>query len=261
MKRFTYLVLSIVLLGTSFTCCASSLDHVLKTGTLSIGISLFEPWVIKNDKGELDGFEIQVAKQLAKDLGVIPDFKVVEWEELINELEDKEFDIIIAGMAITPERALRINFSNPYSNSGISIAACLAQTKNMDSLDELNNSKITIGAVSNTVSEKLAQRYFNKAKIKSYIKSEDAINAVLQGDIHALVESSPVPKFLAMKHPDLVDVPLSKPLLSYKTGMAVNKGDQDFLNYLNAWITARDAEGWLPAKHKYWFESLDWKKD
>lgn len=261
MKRFAYIVFSIALLGNSFTCSASTLDHVLKTGTLSIGISLFEPWVIKNENGELDGFEIQVAKQLAKDLGVIPDFKVVEWEELINELEDKEFDIIIAGMAITPERALRINFSNPYSNSGISIAACLAQTKNMDSLDELNNSKITIGAVSNTVSEKLAQRYFNKAKIKSYIKSEDAINAVLQGDIHALVESSPVPKFLAMKHPDLVDVPLSKPLLSYKTGMAVNKGDQDFLNYLNAWITARDAEGWLPAKHKYWFESLDWKKD
>ena len=38
-------------------------------------------------------------------------------------------------------------------------------------------------------------------------------------------------------------------------------GEQEFLNYLNAWITARDAEGWLSAKHKFWFESLDWKNE
>ncbi|MGI9228128.1 MAG: transporter substrate-binding domain-containing protein [Gammaproteobacteria bacterium] len=261
MKIFTYLFLSILLLGISFTCSASTLENVLKTGTLNIGVSLFEPWVVKNEKGDLDGYEVQIAKQLAEDLGVTPKFKIVDWEELINELENNKIDIIIAGMAITPERALRINFSNPYSSSGISIAACIAQTKNMESLDELNDSKVTIGAVSNTVSEELAKRYFNKAKLKSFTKSEDAINAVLEGEIHALVESSPVPKFLAMKHPDQVDVPLSKPLLSYKTGMAVNKGEQEFLNYLNAWITSREAEGWLPAKHKYWFESLDWKKD
>ncbi len=256
-----YLVLSIILLGSSLTSHANTLENVLKTGTMRIGVSLYEPWVIKNKKGELDGYEIQIAKQLANDLGVTPEFKVIDWEVLINELEHNAIDIIIAGMAITPERALRINFSNPYSSSGISIAACLAQTENMDSLSELNDSKITIGAVSNTVSEELARRFFNKAKIKSFTKSEDAINAVVDGEIHALVESSPVPEFLAMKHPEQVDVPLSKPLLSYKTGMAVNKGEQEFLNYLNAWITARDADGWLSAKHKYWFESLDWKKD
>ena len=261
MKKFMYLALSILLFGSSFTSYANTLENVLKTGTIRIGVSLYEPWVIKNQKGELDGYEIQIAKQLANDLGVTPEFKVIDWEVLINELEHNAIDIIIAGMAITPERALRINFSNPYSNSGISIAACLAQTKNMDSLSELNNSKITIGAVSNTVSEELARRYFNKAKIKSFTKSEEAINAVVKGEIHALVESSPVPEFLAMTHPDEVDVPLSKPLLSYKTGMAVNKGEQEFLNYLNAWITARDADGWLSAKHKFWFESLDWKKD
>ena len=250
-----------MLLGFSFTSSASTFDQVLKSRTLNIGVSLFEPWVIANEKGDLDGYEIQIAKQLAKDLGVKPVFKVVEWKNLIAELENKDIDIIISGMAITPERALRINFSNPYSSTGISVAACIAQTKNMDSLDELNEPNIIIGAVSSTVSEELAQRYFNKAKLKTFSKSEDAVDAVLTGKIHALVESAPVPKFLAMKHPKFVDAPLSTPLLSYKTGMAVNKGEQEFLNYLNAWITARDAEGWLPAKYKYWFESLDWKKD
>ncbi len=243
------------------TATASSLDTILETKTLKIGVSLFEPWVIKNKQGNLDGFEIQVAKQLAKDMGVNPEFVLVEWEELLPSLEQEKIDIIIAGMAITPERALRINFTNPYANSGISLAACIAQTKHMNALEELNNPKVTIGVVSNTVSEQLASNVFNNAKVKSFVKSEDAIKAVISGDIHALVESSPVPEFLALEHPEQVDVPLSRPLLSYKAGMAINKGEQEFLNYLNAWITAREAEGWLPAKHKYWFESLDWKKE
>lgn len=260
-KDFFHIAFFILLVSLTSSLHANSLDQVLKTGSLRIGVSLFEPWVIKDSKGNLNGFEVEIAQQLAKDMGLKPVFIIVEWEELIDSLEKNEIDIIVAGMAITPERALRINFSNPYASSGISIAACLAQTKNMNALDELNNPKVTIGAVSNTVSEQLAGKVFNKAQIKSFVKSEDAINAVLEGEIHALVESSPVPKFLAMKHPDQVDVPLSKPLLSYKTGMAVKKGQQDLLNYLNAWITARDAEGWIPAKHKYWFETLEWKKE
>ena len=225
LKQFSHLAIFTLLIVFAGFSHANTFDQVLKTGALRIGVSLFEPWVIKNQKGNLDGYEVQIAKQLAKDMGVKPEFKVLEWEDLIETLEAKQIDIIIAGMAITPERALRINFSNPYASSGISIAACIAQTKNMNALDELNNSKVTIGAVSNTVSEQLAGQIFSKAKLKSFVKSEDAINAVLEGEIHALVESSPVPQFLAMKHPEQVDVPLSKPLLSYKTGMAVNKGE------------------------------------
>ena len=256
-----FLFFSVCVLPSIFasTLQANSIEQVRKSGTLRVGVSLFEPWAIKNKNQNLDGFEIQIAKQLAKDLGVTPEFKIVDWEDLLNKLEAREFDIIIAGMAITPERALRVNFSIPYATSGISIAACLRKTKNMNALDELNDKKVIIGSVSNTVSENIANQVFSKATLKSFTKSEDAINAVKKGDIHALVASSPIPQFLAIKYPDQVDVPLSKPLLSYKTGMAINKGEQEFLNYLNSWITARDAEGWLGAKHKYWFESLDWK--
>lgn len=256
-----FLIFSVCVLPSIFasTLQANSIEQVRKSGTLRVGVSLFEPWAIKNKNQNLDGFEIQIAKQLAKDLGVTPEFKIVDWEDLLNKLEARELDIIIAGMAITPERALRVNFSIPYATSGISIAACLPKTKNMNALDELNDKKVIIGSVSNTVSENIANQVFSKATLKSFTKSEDAINAVKNGDIHALVASSPIPQFLAIKYPDQVDVPLSKPLLSYKTGMAINKGEQEFLNYLNSWITARDAEGWLGAKHKYWFESLDWK--
>tara|TARA_R110002073_G_scaffold151033_2_gene305159 strand:+ start:447 stop:1232 length:786 start_codon:yes stop_codon:yes gene_type:complete len=257
-KQFFCLVIFVLFANATH---ADTFDKVLKSGVLRVGVSLFEPWVIKNKAGDLTGFEIQIAQQLAKDMGVQLKLKVVEWGDLINALEAKKIDIIIAGLAITPDRALRINFSNAYAEAGIEIAASLAKTKHMDSLDELNNPKVTIGAISNTVAEQLAKKIFNKAQLKSFVESKDASNAVVEGKIHVLIESSPVPHLLALKYPDKIDAPLSKPLLGYKTGMAVNKGEQAFLNYLNAWITARDAEGWISAKHKFWFESLDWKNE
>ena len=258
-KSYIGFVLFLTTLVITPSVHADSLDEILNSGNLRVGVSLYEPWVIKNKHGDLDGFEIQIARQLAKDLGVDPEFVLMEWEHLLDTLNANKIDIIIAGMAITPERALQVNFTIPYADSGISIAANIIKTKTIDSLDELNNSQVTIGAVSNTVAVNVAAQVFNKANVKQFVKSEDAIQALLDGNIYALVEATPIPQFLALQHPGLVDAPLSRPLLSYKAGMAVNKGEQELLNYLNAWITARDAEGWIPAKHKYWFKSLDWK--
>ena len=264
MYRFKYLsvfVLFIITLGSSPHIHADALDKILSSGTLRVGVSLYEPWVIKAKNGELDGFEIDIAKQLAKDLGATPKFELIEWKNLLTSLNENKIDIIIAGMAITPERALQANFSIPYADSGISVAANIAKTKSIDSLKELNSSNVTIGAVTNTVAVDLAHQVFSNAKVKLFTHSDDAIKALLEGRIFALIESSPIPHFLALQHPGVIDAPLSKPLLSYKAGMAVNKGEQALLNYLNAWITSRNAEGWIPAKQKYWFKSLNWKEE
>lgn len=240
---------------------ADVLKDIIKSGTLRVGVSLHKPWAFRDDKGNLEGFEIQMAKQLANDIGVQPKFITVEWSELINSLESKKIDIIISGMAITPERALRLNFSDPYAEAGIDLAASLLKTEHINSLDELNDSKITVGVVLDTVSEKLAKKLFNQATVKSFNLYDEAEKSILNGEIHVLIDSTPIPRYLALEYPSKVDTPLKEPLLVYKTGMAVNKGEQEFLNFLNAWITSRDADNWISSRYKFWFESLEWKKD
>ena len=251
-------VLTYLIAGTAQ---ADMFEKVLSSGKLKVGVSLFEPWAMQDKNGNLNGFEIQVARKLADDLGVKAEFKVVDWENIIDMLENKEVDIIIAGMAITPKRALRLNFSIPYASSGIGLVANLEKTKDINSVGELNTNKSKIGAVSGTVAEGLKKKVFYKAAQSSFVSNEEAINAVVSGEIHALVASSPTPKFVELTYPKKVDVPLNKPLLSYKTGMAVNIGEQKFLNYLNAWITAKKAEGWLNTNYDYWFNSLRWRKE
>jgi polar amino acid transport system substrate-binding protein len=241
------------------TASHSKFNQIMGKGVLRVGISPFTPWVFKDKKGEWVGFEIDVANKLSKDMGVTPKLISYDWEELIPALNDDKIDIIIAGMAITPQRALKVNFSSPYATSGISLATHIKGTKHIKSIEELNQESIKIGVISTTVSESLARRVFNKASIVVFQKSKEAEDAIVSGKIHVYMEAKPIPKFIALDHPEKVDVPLSDPLLATRAGFAINKGDPDFLSFLNSWIIVRQADTWLKYTHDYWFESLLWK--
>ncbi len=238
-----------------------TLQNVLEKKLLRIGVSLFTPWTIKQRDGQLVGFEIDVAKQLAKDLGVKPEFHVLEWEKIMPALLKREIDIISAGMVITPQRALKFNFSQPYDSSGIGLVTNIPLTKTFNGPHDLNRSEVTITAVTGSISEDVARRVFPNATIKTLSSSQEAIQAVTKGKVHAYVEHEPITTFIALDNPETVDEPLSKPLLETRAGFAVNKGDPDFINFLNAWIISHDADVWLSSAHNYWFEGVEWRKD
>lgn len=258
-RFFRLLVASLTLVATGVQ--ADVLEDILERGTIRVGVSLFTPWTIQDGTGVLSGFEIDVADKLAEDMGVKPEYKVYVWGDIIPAVRKGEIDIIAGGMAITPERALKINFSQPYADSGISLVTNTGKTRNIKQLGELNQEAITIAVVSKTAANELAPRLFNKSTIKVFNTAQEAEQAVLNGEAHGWLASMPQPEFLALQHPDKVDIPLAKPILPYKAGFGIKKGEQEWLNFLNAWVTAREADKWLSATHKYWFQSLKWRKE
>lgn len=251
-----------VLLTVSATAAhADTFSDILERGTLRVGVSLFTPWTMRGETGELSGFEIDVANKLAADMGVKAAFKVYDWEAIIPALNRDEFDVIIAGMGITPARALKVVFSRPYAEAGVGLATNTAMTRDIDSLTGLNQEGIVIATVSETMAGDLTPQLFPRAEIRAVTKPETAEALVLEGKAHAYVATVDEARFLALRHPDTVDVPLDEPLLRSRAGMAVRRGEQELLNYLNAWVTARDADRWLDTSHKYWFESLRWMEE
>lgn len=239
---------------------ARSLQQVLNTGTLRVGVALFAPWTMRAPGGELVGFEIDVAKLLAADMRVETEILVYDFDRLIPALEAGEIDVIAAGLTVTPERALHVNFSQPYAGAGISLATHLASTIQVEKLDDLDAPAFKIAAVEGTAAAALASRVLPRAALTLFDSAEDASAALLAGDVHAYLEEQPVPTYLALEHPTTIDVPIAEPLLASRAAFAVAKGDADFLAYLNAWITAREADTWLPTAIGYWFESLRWRQ-
>ena len=238
---------------------ARPLQEVLNDGTLRVGVALYTPWAMRSPSGELTGFEIDVARKLAEDMRVEVEFSVYPWERIILGLEAGEIDIIAAGLSISPERALHVNFSQPYATSGTTLATNLDNTAAVGSLDDLNDASYTVAVVPGSVAEELAERVFPRAELELYEDAEAASAALIAGEVDAYLENEPIPTFLALENPSKVDVPVPVPLLPTRAGFAVNKGDADFVTFLNAWITARESDTWLPTLHGYWFQTLRWR--
>jgi polar amino acid transport system substrate-binding protein len=260
MQRYvSMLVLAAALLCAAETAFARALQQVLNTGTLRVGVVLFAPWGSRGANGELVGFEVDVARQLASDMGVKAEVFAYAFDRLIPALEAGEIDLIAAGLAITPERALHVNFSQPYAQGGIALATHSQKTSNVTGLGDLNDPARKIAVVADSVAFELAQRALPQAEIQVFESADAASAALVRGEVDGYLEDEPIPTFLSLEHPTIVDVPLGQPLLASPVGFAIAKGDPDFLAFLNSWIVAREADTWLPTTTSYWFKSLAWR--
>ena len=260
MARTVILKLLIPLLMAFFTGSANAdvLDEILERGTIRVGVAEFAPWTIKTASGELVGFEIELSNRLAKDMGVEPEFKVYEWDDLISALQQDEIDIIAGGMAITPARALKVEFTRPTATSGVGIATNLEMTHDIKTLSDLNDGEIFIAAVTGTVSYSIADIFFDRANVKAYSTPALAETEVLEGRAHVYLAGMPAVRYLALRASDKIDVPLDKPLLAHSEAIAIRKGEQSLMNFLNAWITAKHSDAWMATIRSYWFEEMGW---
>jgi len=237
---------------------ADVFNDVLERGKLRVGVSEFIPWTMKNKTGELIGSEVDLANKLASDMGVAVEIRVYEWAQIIPALQKGEIDVIAAGMSITPARALLVNFTRPFAESGVVLVTNTALTKDIGSLRELNDPKYRIVVAKDTLSNSVAATLFDKANLQTFATPALAEKEVIEGRAYAYVGGIVESKFLALRHGDVVDVPMAEPLVGSREALAVRKGEQEMLNFLNAWIEARSADKWIATTRSYWFETLDW---
>jgi len=236
------------------------LEQVMKRGVLRVGMSTFVPWAMQDKTGNFVGFEIDVAKKLAADMGVKAEFIPTKWSGIIPALLTGKFDIIIGGMGIRPERNLKVNFSIPYDYTGMSIVAHKKLAAGYKKIEDFNRPTVTIAVRTGTTAAASVQRFMPKAKTRLFDDESQAIQELLLGRVHAVVASAPLPAYQALAHSDRLFLPLQDDFTKEPIGFAVRKGDPDSLNFLDNWIRVTDAEGWLRDRKNYWFKTRDWEK-
>ena len=237
---------------------ADAFEDILERKEIRVGLAEFAPWTMRDKSGGLIGFEVDLAKKIAEDMGVNLELRLYPWEQIIKALQDGEIDVIAGGMAITPERALQVNFTIPIATSGVGIATNTEKTAAIETLVDMNNGNIVIATVEGTLGANVARRLFPDADIREMSSSEAAQDFVISGRAHAIVTSMPEARFVVLRNPDVLDLPIAEPILASAEGLAVKRGEQELLNFLNAWVTARDTDRWIPSTHDYWFGTLDW---
>ncbi|WP_020613429.1 transporter substrate-binding domain-containing protein [Sediminispirochaeta bajacaliforniensis] len=235
------------------------IDEISRRGVLKVGMSTFVPWAMNDKNGQLIGFEIDVAKRLAQDLGVDVEFVPTKWSGIIPALLTGKFDVIIGGMGIRPERSLKVNFTIPYDYSGMAIVANKKTAPGYGSLEEFDNPDVTVVARIGTTAADAAKKYMPNANIKLFDDEAQALQELKTGRAHAMVASAPLPAFQAIENPDTLYLPIPGTFTREPIGFAIRKGEADALNVFNSWIRVVDSEGWLAERKAYWFESRDWQ--
>jgi polar amino acid transport system substrate-binding protein len=264
-KTVVIVCLTIVVAGIAFGADLrqqitqeSTIEQVLKRGSLRVGFSTFVPWAMADKSGNFVGFEIDVARRIAENMGVKVEFIPTKWSGIIPALLTGKFDIIIGGMGIKPERNLKVNFSDPYYYTGMSLVAHKEKANGFKSLEDFNRPEVVLIARMGTTAAAAVKKQMPKAQLRLFDDEAQGLQELLNGNGHAYVSEEPLPAFQALKHPDRLFMPVPEPFARGAIGFAIRKGDVDTLNFLNNWIRMVQDEGWIQERKHYWFETRDW---
>jgi polar amino acid transport system substrate-binding protein len=241
----------------------SVVETIKKRGVLNIGLSTFVPWAMRDKKGQLIGFEIDVAKKLAADMGVKTKFVPTSWDGIIPALIAGKFDIIISGMSITSKRNLTVNFTTPYANTGYVVLANaeLAKEKGTKVLADLNKTSVTIASRRGSTGAEAMKRHFPKAK-KIYFDDDTlSVQELANGKIDAASSTPPKAAFEIERRGDVIFLMSPDQLSPTREAFALRKGDPDALNFFNNWINESNARGWLAERRAYWFTGREWASE
>ncbi len=235
----------------------SVIESIQKEGVVRIGLSLFVPWSMRDKNGDLIGFELDVGRKLAEDMGVEVEFVPTSWDGIIPALVSGNFDVIISGMSVTAQRNLTVNFTDPYAYSGLAILANKELTEGFTLEDFNSPDVIWTGRRGATPSVVIADK-FPDAQLLLFDEDGASAQEVLNGNAHATMASQPTPNREAGRNPETLYVFPGTLFDPRGEAFALRKGDPDALNYFNNWIAQQWRSGWLEERHNYWFATEEW---
>lgn len=271
MKKVTLFAVAALVVASFFSTgfCAdidlakkSTLEQILKKGELRVGFEAgYMPFEMTDKKGRFVGFDIDMAKEMAKAMGVKFVPVNTAWDGIIPALITKKFDILISGMTITQERNLKVNFADPYIIVGQAILLNKKHEGDVLSYKDLNDPKYIVTSKLGTTGEQAVKRMIPKCTYKSFETETEAAMEVLTGKADAYVYDQPnCVVFMAEQGAGKL-VFLDKPFTYEPLAWAVRKGDPDFLNWLNNFLRQVRNDGRYDKMYDKWIKSVDWYQD
>jgi polar amino acid transport system substrate-binding protein len=240
----------------------STLEQIMKRGELRVGFeSGYVPFEMTNKKGEFIGFDMDFGRRLAKSMGVKFVPINTAWDGIIPALMTGKFDIIMGGMTITQERNLKVNFAEPYIVVGQTILLNKKLKDRVISYKDLNNPKYIVTSRMGTTGEQAIKNYIPKATYKGFESEAEAGLEVINGKADALVYDLPFCGFLYGSQGKDKTIFLSDPFTYEPLAWAINKGDPDFLNYLNNFLRQTKGDGFYDRMYKKWITGTKWKAE
>jgi polar amino acid transport system substrate-binding protein len=256
----SYLVIGILLILSSLPAVSQKvLAAIVKNGEIRIGTTGKQPpYTMKSKTGDLIGYEIDLAKALAANMGVKLKLVEMPFSELMDALKSGKIDAIMSGMTITPERNLSALFAGPYIISGKSILTKSSKVSAFNADTSAGGKKYKIACLKGSTSEEFVKNVMSKHQLIAVDNYNEGVNMVINDQADAMVADKPICVLSIMKYPGKDLVTTQEPLTIEPIGMALPSSDPQFLNLVTNYLSTLQVSGTLPALEKKWFNDGSW---
>jgi len=257
----TVLILTMIFVSTSFAAEEkSTLDKILDEGVLRVGIVLdFPPLGYYDDNGKPAGYDVDVANKIAEMLGVKLEIVETPGPSRIPSLISGKVDVIFGGLAITPARAIAVEFTRPYL--GNSQWIIVEKDSDIKYFKDIAGKKISVikGGTPEINLGEFVKEWENKPEIISFTTNADALMALKLGKVDALADAKIFfESQIEANFPGQYKL-VAPPFYLELCSGAVRKGDQEFLNWLNTalWTMTVLTQDMNDLNKKYYGVPLD----
>lgn len=231
----------------------SSLDRILARGTLRVGYTKDRlPYVFVNKKGQLVGFDIEMAHDLARELGVSLEFFLLERGKVEEQLNAGYCDIVMAGLRITPQKALKVTFSQPYLDETIAFVVKDHLRESFSNRqDLLKQESLRIGLIKDPYILDLVRSYLPQAKLVQLQSPRDFFRKK-KGDLDALLFTAEAGSAWTLLYPEYTVVVPQPDTISIPLAYAIPRGDRQFSDFLNSWLALKKTDGTIEKLFNHW---------
>ena len=257
MKKFmTLCLVAMLALATLAAGCGGGDKKDAKTDpktekVLRIGTNAdFAPFEFQDVNGkEYQGFDMDLIRAVAKEMGYKAEIQNINFDGLIPALEAGNLDVIISGMTINDERKKKVDFSDPYYKSGLSIIV-KKDDKSINKFSDLKGKKVAVQIGTTSAME---VKKIEGAEVKEFNSSADTFLELKAGGVDAVVNDRPVNDYYIMKS-GVTDVRrLEELLTSEDYGIASSKKKPEMKKQIDAALKKLRDNGEYDKIFKKWF--------
>ena len=228
----------------------SSLDAIIEAGTIKIAVPQdFAPFGSVDASSELEGYDIDVARLLAEDLGVELELVPVTSDNRIPFLQTGKADLVISSMGANPERAKSIFFSSPYAPffSGIYGSADIADVTGFDDL-----SGYTVGVTQGTLEDlELSDAAPEGLEIERFADNSLTASALISEQVDMIATGNVVASELAKNNPDKA-IEGKFIIKESPAHIGMRRGESDLLQWVNTFVYHKRLGGELDDFSQKW---------
>lgn len=245
------LVCSTLLSIWSPSALAQTADEFKKKGSITVGMLVdFPPYGTVDASNKPDGYDADVARLLAKDLGVSLNLVPVTGPNRIPFLLTNKVDVLVASLAVTPERAKQVQFSRPYSAATIVLYG--DKKKSIKTPADLKGVRVAVARAS-TQDTTLTAIAPEGTEIRRFDDDASAMQALLSGQVDAIGCSTTVAAQIAKRAGDAYENKLV--LKQQLMAVAMRQGQADLQKTMNDFVARNTANGELNKLYRKWLQA------